>query len=93
MKIIVSKKNVYGNELIYPICDKAKLFALISDKVTLSPRVITLIKKLGYQPTPKKEDTQLLETPGKSRCPSGNHKNTEGTLAPPPMFLCEAATV
>ena len=56
MKIIVSKKNVYGNELIYPICDKATLFALISDKVTLSPRVINLIKKLGYQPTPKKEE-------------------------------------
>ena len=56
MKIIVSKKNVYGNELIYPICDKAKLFALISDKVTLSPKVINLIKKLGYQPIPKKEE-------------------------------------
>ena len=49
MKIIVSKKSVYGKDLIYPICDKAKLFALISDKVTLSPKVINLIKKLGYQ--------------------------------------------
>jgi hypothetical protein len=49
MELIVEKKSVYGNQLIYPVCNKAKLFASISGNKTLLPEVIEDIKKLGYK--------------------------------------------
>ena len=55
MELIVEKKSVYGNQLVYPICNKAKLFASISGNKTLLPEVIESIKKLGYKITTKKE--------------------------------------
>ena len=55
MQLIVEKKSVYGNQLIYPVCDKAKLFANISGNKTLLPEVIECIKKLGYNLTTKGE--------------------------------------
>ena len=55
MELIVEKKSVYGNQLIYPICNKAKLFASISGNKTLLPEVIESIKKLGYNLTTKGE--------------------------------------
>jgi hypothetical protein len=51
MQLIVEKKTVYGNQLIYPVCNKAKLFASISGNKTLLPEVIEDIKKLGYNLT------------------------------------------
>ena len=48
MEIIVMIKNVYGNELIYPVCDKAKRFARLSGRKTLSPRDIEIIEELGF---------------------------------------------
>jgi hypothetical protein len=53
MELIVEKKSVYGNQLVYPVCDKAKLFANISGNKTLLPGVIECIKKLGYNLTTK----------------------------------------
>ena len=53
MELIVEKKSVYGNQLIYPVCDKAKLFANISGNKVLLPGVIECIKKLGYNLTTK----------------------------------------
>ena len=47
-KLIVRRQNVFGNELIYPVCNKAKVFAIISGNKTLLPEVIDNIKKLGY---------------------------------------------
>jgi hypothetical protein len=55
MQLIVEKKSVYGNQLVYPICNKAKLFASISGNKTLLPEVIEDIKKLGYNLTTKGE--------------------------------------
>ena len=55
MELIVEKKSVYGNQLVYPICNKAKLFASISGNKTLLPEVIESIKKLGYKLTTKQE--------------------------------------
>jgi hypothetical protein len=55
MELIVEKKSVYGNQLIYPVCNKAKLFASISGNKTLLPEVIEDIKKLGYKLTTKGE--------------------------------------
>ena len=36
MTITVSIKNVYGNDLIYPVCDKAIQFAKLTGKKTFS---------------------------------------------------------
>ena len=55
MKLVVSKKNVYGIERVYPVCSKAKLFAAISGNKTLLPEVIEQIKKLGYNLTTERE--------------------------------------
>ncbi len=55
MQLVVSKKNVYGVERIYPVCNKAKLLASISGNKTLLPEVIELIKKLGYTLTTESE--------------------------------------
>lgn len=49
MSIQVQIKQVYGNELIYPICEKAKLFAKIKRQQTLTPSDISIIKELGYE--------------------------------------------
>ncbi len=56
MDLIVSKKNVYGVERVYPVCNKAKLFATISGNKTLLPGVIKLIKQLGYTLKIKEEN-------------------------------------
>ena len=46
--IHVEKKNVYGNELIYPVCQRAKRFAILTGQKTLSNGAIFQIKRLGY---------------------------------------------
>ena len=48
MSITVQVKNVYGNELIYPVCEQARLFADIAGTKTLSRTVVSQIKRLGY---------------------------------------------
>lgn len=48
MKIVVEIKNVYGNELIYPACEKAIEFTRLTGTKTLSPYHIERIKALGY---------------------------------------------
>ena len=54
--LIVEKKNVYGVERVYPICNKAKLFARISGNKTLLEEDRKLIKQLGYTFTTKSEE-------------------------------------
>ena len=49
MEIYVEIKNVYGNDLIYPYCEKAKLFARITNSKTLNKLQINVIKELGYE--------------------------------------------
>tara|TARA_R110002020_G_scaffold89868_1_gene219283 strand:+ start:124 stop:297 length:174 start_codon:yes stop_codon:yes gene_type:complete len=49
MKIYVEIKNVYGNDLIYPYCEKAKLFTGITNSKTLNKLQINVIKELGYE--------------------------------------------
>jgi hypothetical protein len=48
MSITVRIKNVYGNELIYPVCDKAVNLARLSGKKTFTAESIAIIKDLGY---------------------------------------------
>ena len=46
--IHVEKKNVYGNELLYPVCERARRFAILTGQKTLSTGAIYHIKRLGY---------------------------------------------
>ena len=47
--LTVKKESKYGNELIYPICERAKLIVkLFDDKKTFTPRHIEILKQLGY---------------------------------------------
>ena len=48
MEITVKIKNVYGKDTIYPVCDKAKIFAKMVGQTTLTQRDINNIKELGY---------------------------------------------
>jgi hypothetical protein len=48
MQITVRVQHQYGTKWIYPVCDKAKLFANIAQQKTLNASVDS-IKKLGYQ--------------------------------------------
>lgn len=48
MEITVSVKNVYGVERIYPVCEKAYIFAEIARTKTFDRLVIERIKELGY---------------------------------------------
>ena len=47
--ITVDIKNVYGNELIYPVCDIAKKFTSLTKRKTLNKKDIDIIKTLGYK--------------------------------------------
>tara|TARA_R100001594_G_scaffold3282_1_gene12415 strand:- start:824 stop:1000 length:177 start_codon:yes stop_codon:yes gene_type:complete len=50
MQIIVEKRNVWGNDLYYPICNKAKSFAKLLDTKTLTKQKLKEIKhSLGYE--------------------------------------------
>ena len=54
--LIVEKKNVYGIERVYPVCNKAKLFARISGNKTLLDEDRKLIAELGYTFSTKAEE-------------------------------------
>ena len=49
MTITVEIKTVYGNEAIYPVCDKARQFAALVGTKTLTRRAICQIETLGYE--------------------------------------------
>ena len=49
MIIKVTIKNTYGNELIYPACDNAKLLTSLLNSKTFTQRHIDILKLLGYQ--------------------------------------------
>ena len=46
--ITVNIKNVYGNELIYPVCFNAKKFTSLTKNKTLSKKDINIIRTLGF---------------------------------------------
>lgn len=48
MVLQVEMKSVYGNTLIYPVCDKAKTFAKLIGKKTFSNSDMNVIRELGY---------------------------------------------
>ncbi len=42
------EKNIYGRVLIYPVCDKANIFAGLLSTKTFTTMQLTLIESLGY---------------------------------------------
>lgn len=48
MELTIECKDVYGRTLYYPACEKAKLFARLTKKTTLTPETIKIAEKLGY---------------------------------------------
>ena len=54
--LIVKKKNVWGNELIYPVSQDAIIFSFIAGTKTFCPITIANIKKLGYKLETQKEE-------------------------------------
>ena len=54
--LIVEKKNVYGVDRIYPVCNKAKILTALTGNKTLLDVDIKLIKQLGYTLTTKAEE-------------------------------------
>jgi hypothetical protein len=49
MEITVKRKTVYGNEVVYPVCDTANCLTMLGDTKTITPRQIGIIKALGYK--------------------------------------------
>lgn len=49
MKTIqVTVKNVYGTEMVYPVCETAKIFTSLTGKKTFTDSDLTDIKRLGF---------------------------------------------
>jgi hypothetical protein len=44
----VRMMDVYGKRVVYPVCDKAKVFASIAGTKTLTEVTLRCIQKLGY---------------------------------------------
>lgn len=51
MQIVVEVKSVYGEDKVYPVCDKAKLFAEMLGTKTLTHSALIYIERLGYEIT------------------------------------------
>jgi hypothetical protein len=59
MNITVEIREVYGQPKIYPVCDKAQMFAQIAGTTTLLPRDIQRIQVLGYEVLVKQKEMKL----------------------------------
>lgn len=59
MEITVEIKNVYGNEMIYPVCAIAEGLAKLAGTKTLTRDAIKTIKELGYKIIIKSPDFSL----------------------------------
>lgn len=59
MQITVEARSQYGNTVIHPVCDKAKLFASIAGTKTLTYNTLKQIKALGYIVTVKQNEVIL----------------------------------
>tara|TARA_R110000764_G_scaffold172361_2_gene259240 strand:+ start:517 stop:702 length:186 start_codon:yes stop_codon:yes gene_type:complete len=47
-RITIKFKDVYGNRLVYPVCDNAQHFANIAGTKTLSDATLKTIISMGY---------------------------------------------
>jgi hypothetical protein len=49
MEIIIETKSIYGRFVQYPVCEKAKIFAEMVNKKTLTSGDLDAIERLGYK--------------------------------------------
>jgi hypothetical protein len=49
MKITVRLDKNYGSWVVYPVCQKAQLFAAMAGTKTLKQQTLQYIEKLGYE--------------------------------------------
>jgi hypothetical protein len=49
MHIILQVRNVYGNDLVYPMCDTSALLARLAGAKTFNRGQLATIKALGYE--------------------------------------------
>jgi len=59
MRILVERRNVYGNDMIYPKCETAKLLAKLANHATLTKHDISVIKQLGYEVVSQAQEITL----------------------------------
>ena len=57
--ITIEIKDVYGQPKVYPVCNRAKLFAEIAGTKTLLPTDIQRIQVLGYTVAVKPRELRL----------------------------------
>ena len=50
-QITVEIKDQYGNQVFYPACEDAMRFAAIAGTTTMTERVLTCVRGLGYDIT------------------------------------------
>ncbi len=48
MQITIQAKNVYGNEVFYPVCEQAMRLAHLANTKTLTRDALNLIKSMGF---------------------------------------------
>lgn len=48
LTIHVRVMDVYGRQVVYPVCDKAKVFAAIAGTTSLTETTLKCIRKLGH---------------------------------------------
>lgn len=53
--------DVYGKRVVYPVCEKAKVFASIADTKTLTETTLRCIRKLGYEIHPVPQEPLTLD--------------------------------
>lgn len=59
MTIVVKRKNVYGKDMIYPVCETAECLTMLADTKTFTPYQIQIIKALGYKVVVQREEEEL----------------------------------
>lgn len=59
MKIVITRREVYGTERFYPKCTKAALLARLAHRHTFSRRELQLVKELGYHITIMQEEVMI----------------------------------
>lgn len=48
-QVIIKEKNVYGNVLLYPVCENASYFLLLTRKATFTEADIIVMQMLGFK--------------------------------------------
>jgi len=59
MEIEVLLKEVYGNPMFYPACEKAARFAYLCGTKTLTYDALKVIKELGYTVNIKQKEIKI----------------------------------